>query len=244
MTEKRFDDLTGEEMARRLGEIRRRIAAAARESGRQPEEISLMAVTKTVPQEFVNLAVDQGVTLLGENRAQELCAKFADYKRERCSVHFIGALQTNKVRQIVDKVDMVQSVASLHLAQEISRQCQKLGKTMPILLEVNIGGEESKSGVLPQELPRLVEEVCALPALSLQGLMAIPPICQEKAVLASYFYRMREIFIDIGRQNRDNMNMRVLSMGMSGDYEEAVRQGATLVRIGTGLFGARNYGEK
>ena len=153
--ESRFEHVTEETMGQRIREIRQSIAQAAAEAGRSPQEIQLMAVTKTVPAQVVNMAIAQGITLLGENRAQELCAKYDDYYKEGCAIHFIGGLQTNKVRQIIDKVQMIESVDSLHLAKEISRLCVRDGRTMDILLEVNIGGEESKGGVAPEKLEAL-----------------------------------------------------------------------------------------
>ena len=239
--ENRFDNLTEEEMGDRIRSIRESIAQAAAQAGRSPHEVQLMAVTKTVPAWVVNLAIAQGITLLGENRAQELCAKYDDYHKEGCSIHFIGGLQTNKVRQIVDKVEMIESVDSLHLAQEISRLCVRDGRTMKILLEVNIGGEESKGGVAPDRVEELACQIAQLPAISIQGLMTIPPICPDQRVLEDYFARMSEIFIDMKAKSIDNVNMCFLSMGMSGDYLTAIRYGANIVRLGTALFGARVY---
>ena len=223
-----------------VARIRERAAAAALAAGRRPEEISLMAVTKTQPAGQVNLAIEAGVRLLGENRAQELLAKYGDYNREGISIHFIGALQTNKVRQIVDKVDMIQSLDSARLAEEIERQCAKLGKVMDVLIEVNIGGEESKAGVSGQELWDLAAYMATLPHLRLRGLMTIPPVCEEKRRTEHFFYRAHELFVDMRAKNVDNRDIDVLSMGMSDDFELAIRHGATLVRIGSALFGARN----
>ena len=239
--ESRFEHVTEETMGQRIREIRQSIAQAAAEAGRSPQEIQLMAVTKTVPAQVVNMAIAQGITLLGGNRAQELCAKYDDYHKEGCAIHFIGGLQTNKVRQIIDKVQMIESVDSLHLAKEISRLCVRDGRTMDILLEVNIGGEESKGGVAPEKLEELALEISQLPAISIQGLMTIPPICQDQHRLEEYFAQMREIFIDMKAKSIDNGNVRFLSMGMSGDYLTAIRYGANIVRLGTALFGARVY---
>ena len=223
----------------RLHIIRENIAAACRASGRKPESVSLMAVTKTVDPVLVNTACDAGVLLLGENRVQEFLSKREEYARE-ASVQFIGHLQTNKVKAIIDKVSMIQSVDSLHLAEEIHKQAEKCGIVMPILLEVNIGGEESKSGVSPDGLPKLMEDVMRLGGVKLCGLMTIPPPAPEIAAQDAVFEKMQALFADMQKIYR----MDTLSMGMSGDYESAVRHGATIVRIGSALFGARYYPPK
>ena len=232
--EKSWDNI-----AENIKYIREQIAESALASGRQAEDISLMAVTKTVPPEAVNCAVALGVHLLGENRAQELGEKYDAYQKENCSIHFIGALQTNKVRQIIDKVSMIQSVDNKRLAAEINHQAEKRGKVCDILIEVNIGGEAAKAGILPPELFSFGEEVAACPFLNLRGLMAIPPVCDTEREAERYFSRMAQLFIDIKAKNRDNKTIDILSMGMSDDYPSAIRQGATLVRIGSALFGAR-----
>ena len=227
------------EIARRVAQLRQEIDEAAQACGRDPSEIRLMAVTKTQTPELVNQAIDAGIHLLGENRAQELLEKFDDYHKEGVEIHFIGHLQSNKVRQIIDKVSLIHSVDSLSLAQEIDRQAQKHDKIMKILVEVNIGGEESKSGVAPEKLEELLDQLSSLRHISVQGLMCIPPRCQNPQDSAAYFEKMQQLFIDIKRKNNDNMNMSILSMGMSGDYKTAIRYGSTLVRIGTALFGER-----
>lgn len=219
--------------------IREKIAAAAKTAGRTPESVSLMAVTKTVDPLLINTACDAGVMLLGENRVQEFLSKRESY-RSSAEVQIIGHLQTNKVRQIIDKVTMIQSVDSLHLAAEINKQAEKCGIIMPVLLEVNIGGEESKSGVSPAELPALMEETLRLPNVKLRGLMTIPPPAAEVSAQDAVFEKMQALFEDMQKICR----MDTLSMGMSGDYESAVRHGATIVRIGSALFGARYYPPK
>ena len=224
-----------------LAEIRQKIAGAARASGRKPEDIILLAATKTVPVEVVNHAIELGVTHVGENRVQELEEKYERLEREKCSVHFIGHLQTNKVKNLVGRVDMIESVDSVRLAKEISRISMQHNVTTDILLEVNIGREESKSGVLPEQLEDLLGEIAILPGISVCGLMAIPPICDEKERLRNYFSLMSQYFVDIKRKKSDNVAMEYLSMGMSGDYEDAILCGANLVRIGSSLFGQRNY---
>ncbi len=212
---------------------------AAVDCGRDPNEVTLMAVTKTVAPELVNEAIENGIHLLGENRAQELLEKYDFYEKENTEIHFIGHLQTNKVRQIIDKVSMIHSVDSLHLAQEIDKQAAKYSKTMDILVEVNIGDEESKSGVSATELPNLLEEIAKLKHISVKGLMCIPPICENDEKNAHYFAKMQKLFIDMKQKNMDNINMSILSMGMSNDYKIAIQYGSNIVRIGTALFGSR-----
>ena len=214
---------------------------AAIKSGRKYEDITFLAATKTVEPEFINYAISLGLDHIGENRVQELLSKYESYNLQNTKLHMIGHLQTNKVRQIVDKVDMIESVDSLKLAKEISDQSAKRDITTDILVEVNIGGEESKSGVSPEELDELIEKIAVLPAIKVEGLMTIPPICENKQKICRYFENMRKLFLDISCKKIDNISMNVLSMGMSDDYCEAIESGATMVRIGSALFGARNY---
>lgn len=214
---------------------------AAIKSGRKYEDITFLAATKTVEPEFINYAISLGLDHIGENRVQELLSKYESYNLQNTKLHMIGHLQTNKVRQIVDKVDMIESVDSFKLAKEISDQSAKRGITTDILVEVNIGGEESKSGVSPEELDELIEKIAVLPAIKVEGLMTIPPICENKQKICRYFENMRKLFLDISCKKIDNISMNVLSMGMSDDYCEAIESGATMVRIGSALFGARNY---
>jgi len=219
----------------RLKKIRSEVEAVCLECGRDPSEVTLMAVTKTVPAEVVNLAIKEGVTLLGENRAQELLAKYETYALPAEKIHFIGHLQTNKVRQIIDKVGMIESVDSLRLAEEIDRCAAAKGLTMEILLEVNIAEEPSKSGLLPEEIDSVLEGIGKLEHVKLRGLMVIPPVGEG----ARYFERARNLLIDIRAKKLDNSNMNILSMGMSSDYADAVRFGSNIVRIGRALFGER-----
>ena len=200
----------------------------------------LLAATKTVPVEVINEAIEKGLRLIGENKVQELKEKFP-YLDKRAEIHFIGNLQTNKVKDVVPMVSMIHSVSSEKLALEISKQCQKLDKDMDILLQVNIGNEDSKSGFDIEEILPACEKISKLPRLKVKGLMAIPPICENESENSKYFCKMRQLFIDIEAKKMDNVNMVYLSMGMSGDYMEAVRCGANIVRIGSSLFGARNY---
>lgn len=237
MTENRFYEQMAafdENYPRVLEEI----ARAAEKAGKQPEEITLLAATKTVPAEVINHAIGQGLSCMGENRVQELLDKYPALDREHCDVQFIGRLQTNKVKYLVDRVSCIQSVDSLRLGQEISRLCQRDGRTMDILAEVNIGGEESKGGVAPQALVEFLGQLGRLPGLRVRGLMAIPPACGERE-LAGHFSRMQEYFVDIKGKSMDNVSMEQLSMGMSADFALAIAHGATLVRVGSALFGKR-----
>ncbi len=224
--------------AARWKEISEDISAAAAAVGRNPEEITLMAVTKTVPPERVNEVIAAGCRLLGENRVQELLEKYEHYDK-RAKIHFIGTLQTNKVKYIVDKVDMIESVDSLHLADEIERRCAAIGKTMDILLEVNIADEESKSGFTYDEIPAVIEKISKFNHLKLRGFMTIGRFGAEIEETRGYFQKMRALLVDIRSKKIDNKDISILSMGMSGDYTVAVQEGATVVRVGRGLFGER-----
>lgn len=196
--------------------------------------VNIMAVTKTVPPQDVNIAIGEGLTLLGENRVQEYLEK-RDFYTKPHELHIIGHLQTNKVKYIAEDADMIESVDSVKLAAEIDRQCAKIGRVMPILCEVNIGGEESKSGISPQNIYDLLREISQYKNISVKGLMTIPP----KGDCEKFFCKMQELFIDIRDKNIDNISMSVLSMGMSHDYPLAIKYGSNVVRIGTRLFGAR-----
>lgn len=221
-----------------LKRIRFNIGEALARSGRDADSVRLMAVTKTVAPEAVNHAIDLGVDLLGENRVQEYISKAEAYSS--AEVHIIGHLQTNKVKYIVDKVSMIQSVDSMKLAGEINRLAEKHGIVMDVLCEVNIGGEDSKSGVSPDELGGLLDEISQLDNIKVRGLMTIPPPSESDIFLG----RMEELWNRISTEERPGISMDVLSMGMSGDYAAAIEHGSTIVRIGTGLFGARDYSKK
>lgn len=221
--------------------INERIAEAAQKIGKSREDITFLAATKTVEPEVINYAISLGLDYIGENKVQELLSKYDSYNLEKCSLQFIGHLQTNKVRQIVDKVDLIQSVDSVKLANEIAKQSLKLNKTTDILVEVNIGSEENKSGVYPENLEELLCEISKIEGISVKGLMTIPPICDNKHKISKYFNNMHNIFIDISQKKLDNISMTILSMGMSADYYEAILEGANMVRIGSSLFGARDY---
>ncbi len=215
------------------------IARAAEKSGRKYEDIILLAATKTVDVDVINHAIESGVKYIGENRVQEFLSKYEDYLP--VNRHFIGHLQTNKVKDIIDKVSLIHSVDSYHLAEEISKQATKRNITVDILLEINIGDEQSKSGFCYDEAIDAVEKISKLEGIKIKGLMAIPPICENPQQNRPYFAKMKKLFIDIGLKKIDNSSMDILSMGMSDDYEVAIQEGATMVRLGTALFGRRNY---
>ncbi len=236
MTEKLFRDV--EYNYRRINE---QIAEAAAKAGKSREDITLLAATKTVDAAVINHAISLGLDHIGENRVQELLSKYDSYDLSRCSLQFIGHLQTNKVRQIVGKVDLIQSVDSFKLAKEISAQSLKRNLKTDILVEVNIGREENKSGVFEENLEELLCQISGLEGISVKGLMTIPPICEEKCKISKYFFNMHKLFIDISEKKLDNVCMTILSMGMSEDFCEAIIEGANMVRIGSALFGARKY---
>ena len=219
-----------------IKEIRDRVGNAAAKYRKPGDRIDIMAVTKTVEPEKVNFAVSQGITLLGENRVQEYLSKKDSYDSS-ASVHIIGHLQTNKVKYIIDCVDMIQSVDSLKLANEIERLASARGKIMDILIEVNIGDEATKSGISSEELFELAKRVSELEHLRIRGLMAIPPIGCGGDVFAA----IHELYLKLGEVDPARIRPDTLSMGMSGDYELAIEHGSNLVRIGTKLFGARKY---
>lgn len=233
--------LKEQDVAQNVQEILENAKQAAVRAGRDPKQVRVMAVTKTVDPVLVNAAIAQGIDLLGENKAQELCEKYDSYHKEGVEIHFIGHLQTNKVRQIVDKVCMIESVDSVRLAKEIEKQCAAINKTMDILVEVNIGREENKTGIFPEELLPLLDEISKMQHLKVRGLMTIPPVCEKKEKVSQYFSQMNQLFIDIKQKKYDNINMEILSMGMSGDYQTAIEHGSNIVRIGTSMFGQRNY---
>lgn len=236
LIEQRFGDIEYN-----ISKIKERINEAAVRSGRNEDEVRLMAVTKTVEPIFINRAIECGIDLIGENKVQEFLSKKEHLKLDGCEAHLIGHLQTNKVRQIVGEVAMIQSVDSVKLAKEISKRSEAAGIVTDCLIEVNIGNEESKTGIDSVFLDELICEISEMKAIKIKGLMTIPPICEDQSLLNKYFSKMHRIFIDIRDKKLDNVNMTVLSMGMSSDYENAVMNGSTLVRVGTALFGKRIY---
>ncbi len=217
------------------------IAEAAIRSGRKPEDVFLMGVTKTVEPKFINHALECGVNLIGENKVQEFLLKEPELKMNLCSAHLIGHLQSNKVKKIVGKVDTIQSVDTVEIAKEIGKRSAQQGIVTKVLLEVNVGNEESKFGFTSDELFEKAAEIAEIEGLTVNGLMCVAPICEKDAEIRSIFSNMHRMFIDIGAKKIDNINMNILSMGMSGDYENAILEGANLVRIGSAIFGARIY---
>ena len=225
-----------------LERIEERIQAACAAAGRRREDVTLMAVTKTVEPARINAAIAAGVTHIGENRVQEFLEKRDDLHLDGVQAHLIGHLQTNKVRRIVGQVDMIQSVDSERLVTAVSDAAVRTERGYAdILLEVNIGNEESKSGVPAERLEELLAYAAALPGLQVRGLMAIPPILETEAEKRAVFHQMYKLFVDIRGKNVDNITMEILSMGMSMDYVEAIREGSTMVRIGSAIFGKRDY---
>ena len=237
-----MEKLSAEELDLNYQGVLKRLKSAAEKSGRDISEITLLAATKTVDADTINYAIEKGITHIGENRVQELISKHGLLRPAHS--HFIGHLQTNKVKDIIDKVEMIESVDSIRLANEISKQAQKLGIVMDVLLEINIGGEESKSGFAPEDAEKAVRESAKLDGIRVKGLMAIPPATDLPEESRKYFREMYKLFIDIRGKNIDNSNMSVLSMGMSNDFDIAVEEGANLVRVGTSLFGRRIYNNK
>ncbi len=232
--------LTKDEIGRNLSLIEERIAAACKRAGRDRNEVTLIAVSKMNPVEAVVAAHECGIDTFGENKVQELCGKI-----EAIGVplrwHLIGHLQTNKVKYIAGKVVMIHSVDSLKLAEVIDKESEKAGVVTDILLEINIAGEESKYGIEPSETEALARSISPLKHVRICGLMTVAPETDEPENNRPYFRQMRELSVDIASKNIDNISMNVLSMGMTGDFEIAVEEGATHVRVGTGIFGARDY---
>ncbi|MCH5333292.1 MAG: YggS family pyridoxal phosphate-dependent enzyme [Agathobacter sp.] len=223
-----------------LEEVEQRIRAACERAGRDRGEVTLIAVSKTKPVELLEDAYRWGCRDFGENKVQELCEKMEVLPQD-IRWHMIGHLQTNKVKYIVGKTALIHSVDSLRLAEEIERHAAKLGVTVPVLIEVNAAQEESKFGVKKEEVLTLVRAVSALPHIEVRGLMTIPPVAENPEDNRVYFREIKQLSVDIAMENIDNVSMKVLSYGMTDDYETAIEEGATMVRVGTGIFGARNY---
>ncbi len=229
-----------ETMADRVARVRETIAETALRAGRDPEEITLVGASKTMGAEAVREAIRAGVTDMGENRCQELTDKLAQGAYTGATLHFIGHLQQNKLKYLVGKADLIQSVDSADLLRLIDRRAESLGIRQRVLLQVNIGREEQKGGALPETVPELCDMAGHLAHLSLEGLMAIPPVYISGENYL-YFEEMYQLFIDMRAKKYDNIHMNILSMGMSADYPAAIRAGANMVRVGTAIFGARFY---
>ncbi|MFR6043271.1 MAG: YggS family pyridoxal phosphate-dependent enzyme [[Ruminococcus] lactaris] len=223
-----------------LQEVEKRIQAACDRAGRKREEVTLIAVSKTKPVETLQEAYDLGVRIFGENKVQELTAKYEALPKD-IHWHMIGHLQTNKVKYIIDKAELIHSVDSLKLAETIEKEASKHDLIADILVEVNVAEEESKFGMKMEEVIPFVEKVSAFPHVRVRGLMTIAPFVEDPEENRSIFADLHKLYIDIKKKNHDNDTVSVLSMGMTNDYEVAIEEGATMVRVGTGIFGARNY---
>ncbi len=221
--------------------VREKIAEACVKANRPEDAVKLLAVTKTVSAERINTALSMGVQSIGENRVQEYLGKKDALRLDGIETHLIGHLQTNKVRQIVGQVDMIESVDSVRLAQAISRVSVERGIVTPILVEVNIGGEEAKSGVSPSQLDAILEQIHQFAGIHVRGLMTVPPILTKESEKRAIFSKMYQLFVDNRAKKLDNIDMLELSMGMSGDYVEAILEGSTIVRVGSAIFGMRQY---
>jgi len=222
-----------------LKRIQEQISQAASKSGRKPEDITLVAATKTIPPDIMNQVISAGVTHIGENRVQEYLEKKDDLLP--CTRHIIGTLQTNKVKYVVGQADLIQSVNSLKLAAEIDRVSRQRGVVSNVLVEINAGQEAAKTGLNPDMVLPLLEEMSRFSGLSVQGLMAIGPFFEKKEEIRPFFHNVQKLFLDIEGKKIDNVTMGTLSMGMSGDYDIAIEEGATMIRVGSALFGARTY---
>ncbi len=225
-----------------IAAIRSRIENAAVKAGRNPEDITLLAATKMNSAERVQAAIHCGIRCCGENKVQELLDKYEQNAYEGADLQFIGTLQTNKVKYLIGKVSLIQSVGSTHLGKAIAREASKKNTVQDILIEVNIGLEEAKSGLLPQELFSCVEELSALSSLRIRGLMAIPPIADTDTGNRAYFQQMKQLYEELKSRDYPNVKADTLSMGMTDDFEEAIACGSTMIRLGTAIFGKRNYG--
>ena len=227
-----------------IAAIRAQMTSAALESGRDPKDILLCAATKMNGADAVRQAIAAGVDCCGENRVQELTQKLSENAYEGAPVHFIGHLQTNKVKQVVGKVDLIQSVDRLKLLECIQAEAARQGIVQDILLEINVGHEESKSGFDAAEILPLVAKISDYPNIRVRGLMAIPPICEKSGDNLKFFTEISQLAVDITAKKYDNVSIDILSMGMSGDYSDAIACGSTMIRVGTAIFGARDYSQK
>ena len=228
-------------IAENIAQVRANIASAAKAAGRDEKDILLIGATKMNDTDRVREAIAAGLTACGENRAQELTAKYAEGAYRGAHIHFIGHLQANKVKYVVGRAELIHSADSTALIAAVSRQAEKLGIVQDILLEVNTGGERSKSGFAPEEVASALAAAAEYPSIRVRGLMTIPPICTCGAENLPYFRLLKQLFIDNCEKKYDNVCMDFMSMGMSGDYEAAIACGANMIRIGTAIFGPRSY---
>ncbi len=226
-------------LKQRFKDIKERIRHAAESCNRDADSIRLVAVSKTIPTEKIKEAIESGVTILGENYVQEARDKFNALAQYPVSWHFIGHLQSNKAKYAVRLFDLIHSVDSLKLARELNKQAQKIDKVQPILVQVNISGEGTKSGISAQEAPGLISEISRLESLSIRGLMTMPPYFYQPEKVRPFFAALRELRDEIKQDAPANVSLQELSMGMTGDFEVAIEEGATLVRVGTAIFGER-----
>ena len=227
-------------IAENIARVRANIAAAAKEAGRDVSEITLVGASKMNDADACRAAIAAGIDVLGENREQEMTKKLAEHAYDGAPLHFIGHLQRNKVKNVVGKVAMIESVGSLELLSAIDKQAEKLGIVQDILLEVNIGGEAAKSGFAPQEVENAAAQAKKMDHVRVRGLMTIPPADATREENVVYFQKVQALYVDINRKMYDN-GLEYLSMGMSGDFADAIRAGANMVRVGTAIFGARDY---
>lgn len=223
-----------------LEQVKKNIEEACKKAGRSPDEVTLIAVSKTKPVALLQEAYDAGARCFGENKVQEIVDKYPQLPSD-IRWHMIGHLQRNKVKYIVDKVEMIHSVDSLRLAETIEQEASKHGVKVPVLLEVNVAGEETKFGLRPDEVLPLIKAVSEFPHIKIQGLMTIAPYVEDPEENREIFRQLKKLSVDIEAKNINNVTMSVLSMGMTGDYQVAVQEGATMVRVGTGIFGERDY---
>lgn len=226
-----------------LKQVEEKIVKACERSGRPREEVTLIAVSKTKPVEMIEEAMRSGIRIFGENKVQEIIKKEAVLPND-IDWHLIGHLQRNKVRQIAGKAAMIHSVDSLRLAEQIQKEYEKINETAKILVEVNVAREESKFGLMPEETEKVVREMAKMPNITVCGLMTIAPYVENPEDNRVHFQNLRKLLVDINAKNIDNISMRELSMGMTGDYEIAIEEGATFVRVGTGIFGERQYSKQ
>lgn len=241
MTEKSWAEEKMLDIEYNLKTIREEIARAAALAGRSEQDVDFMAVTKTVDERFINHAIACGINLIGENKVQEMLRKKPNLHLAGVRKNLIGHLQSNKAGQIVGEVDMIESVDSLKIAREIGKQSVKKGIVSDVLVEINIGKEESKTGFMPEAAEESIAQMAEIEGLHICGLMTIPPICDKTTELCKFFTNIYNMYVDIGSKKLDNVSMNVLSMGMSGDYAEAIRAGSNHIRVCSKIFGPRIY---